>query len=523
MSRKALVAAATAVVLAAGFLAVRHAQSPPRRTSPSAPAASRTPAPDDSQWVARENARPGTASWRIRSPEVAGDTQLAAFADQASVLPGQPVRLLISSAAPQVRVDAFRMGWYGGLGGRLVWSARGVAAGLQRATTVDPATRMVSAPWRPTTTVRTDGWLPGLYLFKLTGVLGRARYVPLVVRSPATTGRVVILSATATYAAYNTWGGRSLYGGGPGGTDFAQRAYAASLDRPFDGSGIRKLGQYELGPVMLAESTGVDLAYLTSADLLLPHALDGARGVVSLGHDEYWSPQMRSVVESARSRGTNVAFLGADAAYWRVRFAPSALGENRVVVGYKSAQLDPDRGSPGTTAAFRAKPYPRPENSLTGMLYECFPTRADLVVRDPAFPLFRGTGVRLGSRVPGLAGPEVDRAYPLPGTPPGLEVVAHSPVRCGGRATYADSVYFTSPSGAGTFSTGTMSWALALAGPDSSLGITGATVAFVRAVTRNLLLAMAAGPMAHAVPARPNLAGLHASSSTRTGTGGPVG
>lgn len=48
--------------------------------------------------------------------------------------------------------------------------------------------------------------------------------------------------------------------------------------------------------------------------------LDGARAVISLGHDEYWTPQQRDAVTKARDAGVNVAFLGANACYRRIRF-----------------------------------------------------------------------------------------------------------------------------------------------------------------------------------------------------------
>src|SRR5690606_38464265 len=121
--------------------------------------------------------------------------------------------------------------------------------------------------------------------------------------------------------------------------------------------------------------------------------------------DEYWTLPMRHHVEEARDRGTNVAFLGANAVYWRVRLDDDA----RTMTCYKSAALDPVDG-PETTAMFRQRPDPWSENSLVGMLYEAFPAQADLVVHDPGFFLFTGTGARKGSTYAGLVAIEIDRA-----------------------------------------------------------------------------------------------------------------
>lgn len=536
--RLTLVFLAVVVVVAVSILGVadwassrsagrspRTVMSAPRATAGSTPVPTAHPA----AWVRAENARPGNADWAIPPRLLAADNQLAGYADMASAVPGATVRLFVSAASPRVRVRAYRVGAYRGAHARLVWSSEPFATTTMPGPMTDPATRMVHAAWPATTSVSTSGWPEGLYLLKLIAVGGktdgRQRYIPLVVRSTSTAGRLVLVSATATQAAYNTWGGRSLYGGGPGAKDFAQRSYAVSLDRPYDGDGIRKLAQYELGPIWEAESLGLDLAYLTSADLERPAALSGARGVVSLGHDEYWTIGMRRAVEAARDAGTNVAFLGANTAYWRVRFASSPLGVDREVVGYKDAALDPlARTAPAeATTRARSGPGADPENSLTGTLYECFPARGDYVVSQPSFALFSGTGVRAGTRIPGLVGAEIDRAYPIAGTPASVDVVSHSPVQCGKQGrTFADSVYFTSPSGAGTFSTGTMSWSLALRGPSSGLGLTPRTVSFTRRVTANLFRAMAAGPMGRSIPATANLASLHENPSARTGTGGPV-
>ena len=43
------------------------------------------------------------------------------FADTDSAVPGQRVRLFVSTVARAYRVRAYRMGWYGGARARLVW------------------------------------------------------------------------------------------------------------------------------------------------------------------------------------------------------------------------------------------------------------------------------------------------------------------------------------------------------------------------------------------------------------------
>lgn len=82
--------------------------------------------------------------------------------------------------------------------------------------------------------------------------------------------------------------------------------------------------------------------------------------------------------------------------------------------------------------------------------------------------------------------------------------------------------YYTVRSGAGVVDTGSMLWTIAVRGTSARHGTTPASVTFARAVTDNLLRAMVAGPMGRTHPAVANLATVHASASTATGTGGPV-
>lgn len=479
----------------------------------------------DPGWVTAENARPGARDWQVRN--VAGDTQLAGYFGQVSVTPGEDATLYATSTVGDYTLTAYRIGWYGGAGAREVWASPAPVPGVAQPAAEVAADRTVTTRWRPSATVPTTGWPQGSYLVVLRAVTGgKGRYVPLTVRSERLRDRLVLDSANLTYQAYNQWGGHSLYKGPDG--SFATRSLRVSFDRPYGRDGATEQFKFEVPVVQNAERVaardGLDLGYTTAWDLdRRPETLDGARGLVTMGHDEYWTVPERDAVEHARHQGTNLAFLGANVAYWRVRLEDGPTGPARTVLGTKDPALDPVQG-PTTTVLWRAQPNPRPENSLTGMLYECFPARGPLVVHDASFFAFAAAGAKPGASYPGLVGTEIDRAYPIAGTPASLQVVAHSPVTCGAQGpTYGDTTYYTSASGAGVFASGTMLWAAALAGTTTGTGMTDASVRFARDVTDELLREMAKGPLGRDHPATPNLARLGASASTEHGTGGPVG
>ena len=190
-------------------------------------------------------------------------------------------------------------------------------------------------------------------------------------------GKVVLISPVTTWQAYDTWGCCDLYQGSDG--SFDTRSRAVSFDRPYameDGAGEFLRGQ--LGVVAEAERLRLPLDYVTDIDLqTIPHLLAGARAVVSMGHDEYWSPRMRAALTAARDAGTNLAFLGANAIFRRIRFGRAHLGPDRLIVNYKAAEEDPLYGhdNAAVTADWPTLPDARPESSLLGAQYACLPTR----------------------------------------------------------------------------------------------------------------------------------------------------
>ncbi|WP_018385460.1 N,N-dimethylformamidase beta subunit family domain-containing protein [Wenjunlia vitaminophila] len=451
---------------------------------------------------------PGTSDWRVvdRGP----DDAILGYADQVSVRPGQPLALRVSTTARRFRVSAFRVGWYQGAQARLVWRSERVPGREQRAPDLHPLTRTVRAGWRRTLTVDTEGWPEGAYLLRLDADEGHQRYVPVVVRSASGAGRTVLLHAPATWQAYNGWGGYSLYSGQDGG--YQQRSTIVSFDRPYDGSGAEKFLVYERAAVVLAERLGIPLAYTTGIDVHRdPGVLRKATAVVVLGHDEYWTPRQRRELVRARDAGTNVAILGANTCFRRVRLETHGdepgHRPGRSVVCYKSSfARDPSYPARPdlVTTDFRSGPGADPESSFTGVLYEGFPTDAPYVVHQPRHWLFEGTGVRQGQAFDHLVGVEYDRVTPTAPTPRRIEIVAHSPLRCNGERSHQDSAYYTVPSGAGVFATGTMRWVEALMAGTRDNGrnhaMDAATGAFVTRTTENLLRAFAEGPAARHRP-----------------------
>jgi len=420
----------------------------------------------------------------------------------------------VSTAAASFRVNAFRMGWYRGGLGRLVWTSPVYPGHKQSAPVlVASATNTMAARWSPSLTVDTSTWTPGDYLLRLEGVGHQEQYVPLTVRAASAVGAIVIVNAVTTWQAYNVWGCCDLYEGGNG--SFATRARAVSFDRPYiHDSGAGYFISRELGVVAEAERLGLKLDYVTDIDLhAIPNLLRGARAVISLGHDEYWSPQMRTAVTAARDAGTNLAFFGANAMFRRIRLAPTALGPNRLEINYKDATEDPLYGhdNPAVTTDWPAPPAANPESRVIGAQYGCFPSgpRSPGVVAAPSNWLFGGVTVVQGEKLPGLIGPELDSvqlAYP---TPRPIEVILHSPVNCPYNSpTHADATYYVAHSGAGVFDAGTIDWVCAV---QNACGerVHGPTFSVVRAITDNLLRAFALGPAGRAHPAHDNLAALH--------------
>ena len=457
-----------------------------------------------------ENEKEGAADWEITAPAESGEIE--GYASATSVERGRAIDLFVSTLDPDYRIDVFRMGWYGGAGARRVAGPIARPGIRQPVPPLDPTTGLVECRWREPyhlpTADASGPWPSGVYLARLTASpSGRQAYIVFVVRDDERRSALLFQSSVTTYAAYNNWGGRSLYAFNSGG----RPARKVSFDRPYAMSpyGVRLDGagdflrRWEYNTLRWLEREGHDVAYLTDvdtharADLLPRHRI-----FLSVGHDEYWSWAMREHVEAARDQGVHLAFLGANACFWQIRFEPGASGApDRTVVAYKDAvATDPVAADPSEERARRASgrwrdaPTARPESALIGVMYLADPVDGDVVVDDADHWAFAGTGLRRGSVLPGLLGYEVDAV--AEGSPAGLRRLAHSPFsRPSGETGYADMTIHETAGGALVFATGSMYWNWGLDGYNAPRWHGDRVSAAAQRITRNVLDGMLArGP-----------------------------
>jgi hypothetical protein len=427
------------------------------------------PLPDplpSARWTIKaENAKPGSKQWHLTNP--AKHREIEGYASATSVDRGQDISIFVNTADPTYTLQVFRMGWYGGFGGREMMDPVTLTGIRQPMPSPDPETHLIECHWTdpyvlhiPNSSDPTD-WASGIYLVKLTaGTSGKESYVIFVVRDDERSSDLLLQLTIATYEAYNPWGGWSLY--------TQPRSYAVSFNRPNHegGGGAGFFFEWEYNMVRFLEREGYDVAYSTNVDtdlrgqLILQH-----KAFLSVGHDEYWSRRMLDNVTQARDSGVNIGFFGADEANWQIRFQPSDItgDPDRTIVCYKSATLDPFSQNPETgyltTTHFRDPPVNHPQGALTGVMYLGWfdgPSR-DMVVTDASSWIFRNTGLQKGTHLTGLLGYEVDRIFP--GHPSGLRGVAHSPwIGVNNRTFYSDMTYYIARSGSTVVSTGSMDW-----------------------------------------------------------------
>ncbi|WP_433240080.1 DUF4082 domain-containing protein [Streptosporangium sp. CA-135522] len=438
-----------------------------------------------------ENSLPGTppSQWNVQTPT----GNIRGYATQMSVNKGETVQFKVITDATDYRVDIYRVGYYGGMGARLITTIDPSAPlpQTQPACLTDESTGLidcgnwgVSASWA----VPNDA-VSGVYLGNLVredGTSGIAQMI-FVIRDDVRNSEILVQTSDATWQAYNTYGGNSLYEGLPVG-----RAYKVSYNRPF----ITRTGffQAEYPMIRWLESNGYDVSYTSNVDTashgaeLLKH-----ESFMSSGHDEYWSNEMRSNIENARDNGVDLMFFSGNEVFWKTRWENSIDGSDvpfRTLVCYKetfaNAKIDPSPQWTGTWRDPRFSPPSnggRPENSVTGTLFMMNSFQTDSIVVPAEYGnmrLWRNTSIaslqpgQSATFPPGTLGYEWDEAPDNGFAPAGLVKFSRTTLSTtakymldfgstygAGTATHSLTLY-KNPSGSIVFGAGTIQWAWGL-------------------------------------------------------------
>src|SRR5437762_1899961 len=100
--------------------------------------------------VVIENQQPGTSAWRLSKTADDVNGQVKGYASAVSVMPGGSLSLFVSvNPAQTYTVDVYRIGWYGGLGGRLRLHDGPLNGTTQTACVPDATTGMIACGWTP--------------------------------------------------------------------------------------------------------------------------------------------------------------------------------------------------------------------------------------------------------------------------------------------------------------------------------------------------------------------------------------
>lgn len=455
-----------------------------------------------SKLIVQENNNPGTTDWQltyVKTGNFRSET-IEGYCSHTSIGAGQTLDIFVSAnPAAEVRIDFYRLGYYGGKGGRHMLKAGPFQVKTQPTPPVFEH-RLRSCEWERTTSLQIpESWLSGVYLGKLSCSDDRYQsYIIFVVRDRRDAD-IMVQTSDTTWQAYNKWPDEySLYDSDSPRQPHSTRTWV-SYDRPYakypqvidqplsQGSGEFLLWEFPL--CYWLESHGYDVTYCSNIDI---HAdaetLDRVNCFISVGHDEYWTLDMFNNVKNAVGHGVSAAFLGGNCIMWAIALEAgaartsgldkhsglTATGDrpkvahdmkklNRIL--YRVARFGGVSEAEAATGIMGPFDVDTPnENTLIGArtMYP-FNGSADWIVSKHDHWIFNGMGMRNGDRIPGLVGWE---HHGDPAAIPGLEVVATgTTINSGGaESTYAATVY---PGGKGNwvFNAATIYWAIGLSNP----------------------------------------------------------
>ena len=210
---------------------------------------------------------------------------------------------------------------------------------------------------------------------------------------------IVLMLSTNTYNAYNQWGGPSLYDANQV-VAYDRPLLRGLISRPDDGQSGRVGPILEAGGIVdpeltyyykycidnnysvriglagwhnqerrfvqWAESRGLKVDLCVNNDVEDAELLSRYKLVLSVGHDEYWTMEMRDTLLDWVRSGGNLASFSGNTAYWRVRVDDNVM----ICHKYGAEETDPvahTEHKDKLSGMFIHRWVNKPENELLGV------------------------------------------------------------------------------------------------------------------------------------------------------------
>ncbi|HEV3155419.1 MAG TPA: N,N-dimethylformamidase beta subunit family domain-containing protein [Candidatus Baltobacteraceae bacterium] len=474
-------------------------------------------APTHFNRIVAENMNAGSTGWQVPWPGywVANDNhlQIKGYAGEESAQPGGTIPLKITTTPAQpFTVDVFRLGYYGGAGGRLMEHLGPFNGRQQAPCSIDYTTRMNFCDWGTSVFLQIPpSWISGVYVAVLSNASKFQSLIPFWVVEPNRDSDMLFLSSVNTYEAYNDFPydparpgglprtGHSLY-------DFSSAddlpAVKVTFDRPFSSEygGPGDGGLYDFEPELIAfiEQSGYDVTYAIEPVIdAQPYLLERHKVVVIGGHAEYQTMNNYNALYAARDSDVGLAFISGNEIYWQVRYEDFFGNPRRIVVGYKTTAHDPVHNPELRTIRWRD--LGRPEQKLIGVQ---LPDNGWMnwggqpwVPQNTNNWVFNDSKLSAGVPVKAeIAGYEIDAYNDRVGKPDGTDytLLSASPfLNYQGKMMTQNSSIYRSRAGNWVFASGSMDWAWSLSPGGSSTGKDNVRKC-MQIVTRNIFNAMIA-------------------------------
>lgn len=305
-------------------------------------------------------------------------SQLWAYMDDLSYSPAEVARLHVNTTAETYDMEIYR----DGANKQVLYKQKNIPGSFHK-TPLDCSVKGCDWPMSVEFLIK-EKWPSGGYVVELTAIASNGetlQYEHIFLVRPGEYSRkrrLLLVAATGSWTAYNDWGGSNHYEGICGETK-DQFSPVLSLNRPY-ASGFVSLppdapriplrnppdmgatirhphmewayengyskkyasagwASYERPYVHWLENAGYTVDMISEQDLhYRPSIVEGYDCLTFIGHDEYWSWEMRDTIDRYVENGGNIARFAGNF-LWQIRLEEG--GSTQVCYKYVAREADP--------------------------------------------------------------------------------------------------------------------------------------------------------------------------------------